>query len=464
MAHKTILFVDDDEVLRQVVTHHLEEAGYRVLAEARGIDGLKAFETASPDLVITDIQMAEMDGFELIARIRAASLDVPIIAVTAFGTVDSAVQAMKLGAGDYLTKPFKKEALLHSVSKGFQTSELLEENRYLRRFVGEYFTLENIIGTSKAMQEVYDVVNKVARTPVTVLITGESGTGKELLAKAIHQNSLRASRPFVAMNCAAIPEGLVESEFFGHKKGSFTGAHADAKGKLEMANGGTLFLDEIGDLPLATQTKLLRVFQDGEFFRVGDSILRRVDVRFIAATNRDLSKMIQEKLFREELYFRVNVVAIKLPPLRERRDDLPLLADHFLKQAALRYGRPQVRFTKEVLNRFENFSWPGNIRELQNAVERMVVLASGDELTPEDLPEEIRKQRRNVTSLTIELPETGVDLESLERDVVQQALERHNWNQTAAAKFLNITRSMLMTRMQKYDLAQPADDARASSR
>ena len=464
MTTKTILFVDDDEVLRRVVTHHLEEAGYRALAEARGSDALKISETASPDLVVTDIQMPEMDGFELIARIRAGWPDIPIIAITAFGSVDSAVQAMKLGASDYLTKPFNKEALLHSISKALECRQLFEENRYLRRFVGEYFTLENIIGTSKAMCDVYEIVQKVAKTPVTVLLTGESGTGKELLAKAIHQNSLRANRPFVAMNCAAIPEGLVEAEFFGHKKGAFTGAHADARGKLEMADGGTLFLDEIGELPLAMQTKLLRVFQDGEFFRVGDSVLRHADVRFIAATNRDLVKMTQDRSFREDLYFRLNVVPIKLPPLRERRDDLPLLADHFLKQAALRYGRPQVRFTKDVLNHFQRFSWPGNIRELQNAVERMVVLARGDELTAEDLPEEIRKQRRGEANWTIDLPETGVDLESLERDVVRQALERHNWNQTAASKYLNITRSMLITRMQKYSLEPPVEDVRASSR
>jgi two-component system NtrC family response regulator len=465
MAVKTILFVDDDEVLRQVVTHHLEEAGYRVLAESRGSDGLKTFDATPPDLVITDIQMAEMDGFELIARIRAAGPDIPIITVTAFASVDSAVQAMKLGADDYLTKPFKKEVLLHSISKALQCSELLQENRALRRFVGEYFTLENIIGTSKPMRDVYEIVQKVARTPVTVLITGESGTGKELMAKAIHQNSSRSGRSFVPINCAAIPEGLVESEFFGHKKGSFTGAHADAKGKLEMADGGTLFLDEVGDLPLPMQTKLLRVFQDGEFFRVGDSTPRHADVRFIAATNRDLVGMTKDKSFREELYFRLNVVPIRLPSLRERRDDIPLLADHFLKEASLRYGRPQIRFTKDSLNFFQNFSWPGNIRQLQNTVERMVVLANGNELGLQDVPDEIRKFQKNgsAANLAIDLPEGGLDLENLERDVIHQALERHDWNQTATSKYLNITRSMLITRMQRYELSQPANAPKAAS-
>jgi two-component system NtrC family response regulator len=463
MGTKTILLVDDDEVLLQVVTHHLEEAGFHVLAHSRGNEGLKTFESTLPDVVITDIQMADMDGFELIARIRAIGPDIPIIAVTAFASVDSAVQAMKLGADDYLTKPFKKEVLLHSINKALKCSELQQENRALRHFVGEYFSLENIIGTSKPMRDVYEIVQKVARTPVTVLITGESGTGKELLAKAIHQNSSRSGRSFIPINCAAIPEGLVESEFFGHKKGSFTGAQADAKGKLEMADGGTLFLDEIGDLPLTMQTKLLRVFQDGEFFRVGDATPRRADIRFIAATNRDLVGMTKDKSFREELYFRLNVVPIRLPSLRERRDDIPLLAHHFLKDAALRYNRPQIRFTKDTLSFFQNCSWPGNIRELQNTVERMVVLASGDELRLQEVLEELRKNSARTANLTIDLPEGGLDLENLERDVIRQALDRHNWNQTATSKYLNITRSMLMTRMQRYDLTQPANELNAAS-
>jgi two-component system NtrC family response regulator len=459
MTDKTILLIDDDDVLRRILTHHLQEAGYTVHAEPRGALGLRHLDTSTVDLVIADLQMPEMDGYELIARIRAISLEIPIIVITAHGSIDSAVQAMKLGADDYITKPFDKGELLHSVGRALERRDLLMENRYLRRFIGEYFTLENIIGTSKPMRDIYHIVEKVAPTPVTVLLSGESGTGKELLAKAIHQNSPRSNHPFVAINCAAIPEGLLESEFFGHRKGSFTGAHADAKGKIEAAEGGTVFLDEIGDLPLGMQAKLLRVLQDGEFCRIGETTPRHADVRVIAATNRDLSKMIEGKTFREDLYFRLNIVPIRVPPLRERREDIPLLADHFLKDAARRYGKLEIRFSKDVFKCFETYIWPGNIREFKNTMERMVVLSNSNVLTTEDIPEEVRRTKKAVGGVLIELPESGVDLESIEREIVQQALERNGWNQTAASKYLNVTRSMLITRMQKYGLAPTNENA-----
>jgi two-component system NtrC family response regulator len=309
------------------------------------------------------------------------------------------------------------------------------------------------------MRDIYHIVEKVAPTPVTVLLSGESGTGKELLAKATHQNSPRSNRPFVAINCAAIPEGLLESEFFGHKKGAFTGAHVDARGKIEAADGGTVFLDEIGDLPLAMQAKLLRVLQDGEFCRIGETTPRHADVRVIAATNQDLSKMTEDKKFREDLYFRLNIVPIRVPPLRERREDIPLLADHFLKDAARRYGKLEIRFGRDVFKCFEAYAWPGNIREFKNTIERMVVLSNGDLLTAEDVPEEVRRTKKAVSGVLIELPDGGVDLESIEREIVQQALERNGWNQTAASKYLNVTRSMLITRMQKYGLAPTNENA-----
>ena len=457
---KSILLIDDDDVLRGVLAHHLEEAGYLVHAEPRGSSGLRFFDTNQVDLIVADLQMPEMDGLELIARIRAVSLETPIIIITAHGSVDSAVQAMKLGAEDFLTKPFPKEDLLLSVARALERKDLLNENRYLRRFIGEYFALENVIGTSRCMRGIYEVVEKVARAAVTVLITGESGTGKELLAKAIHQNSPRSTQPFVAINCAAIPEGLLESEFFGHKKGSFTGANADAKGKIEAADGGTVFLDEIGDLPLAMQAKLLRVLQDGEYCRIGETTSRHADVRVIAATNRDLSKMAEDKGFREDLYFRLNIVPIKLPPLRDRREDIPLLADYFLKDVAKRYGKPGMRFSKDVFKYFDNYAWPGNVRELKNTIERMIVLSNGEVLTAEDVPEEVRQDTRTVSNIRIELPESGVDLEVIEKDIVHEALLRHRWNQTAASKFLNITRSMLISRMQKYALAPEETSAR----
>ena len=463
MAEKTILLIDDDDILRGIVAHHLEETGYRVHAEPSAALGLQFFDSAAVDLVISDLQMPEMDGLELIARIRAVSLDTPIIMITAHGSIESAVQALKLGAEDYLTKPFNKEELLHSAGKALERRDLLTENRYLRRFIGEYFALDNVIGTSKRMRGIYDVVAKVAPTPVTVLLGGESGTGKELLAKAIHQHSPRSARPFVTINCAAIPEGLLESEFFGHKKGSFTGANADAKGKLEAADGGTVFLDEIGELPLAMQAKLLRVLQDGEFCRIGETTPRHADLRVIAATNRDLSKMTEDKTFREDLYFRLNVVPIKVPALRDRRDDMPLLADFFLKDAAKRYGRPEIRFDKDVFSYFKKYSWPGNIRELKNTIERMVVLSNSDLLGSEDIPEEIRRAKTAIGNILMELPESGIDLDGIEREIVLRSLERNGWNQTAASKYLNITRSMLISRMQKYSLSPAKENGGAET-
>ena len=463
MAEKTILLIDDDDVLRGIMAHHLDEAGYRIHSEARGSRGLQFLDGATADLVITDLQMPEMDGYELITRIRAKFPETPIVVITAHGSIDSAVQAMKLGAEDYLTKPFNKEELLHGVRRALERRVLLTENRYLRRFIGEYFALDNVIGKSERMRRVYDIVEKAAPTPVTVLLTGESGTGKELLAKAIHQNSPRSDHPFVAINCAAIPEGLLESEFFGHKKGAFTGANADAKGKIEAADGGTVFLDEIGDLALSMQAKLLRVLQDGEFCRIGETTPRHSDARIIAATNRDLSKMTEDKTFREDLYFRLNVVPIKVPALRDRRDDIPLLADHFLKDAAMRYGRREIRLSKDAFKYLEEYSWPGNIREFRNTIERMVVLSSGDVLTVEDVPEEIRLSKKTVGNILMELPESGVDLEEIEREIVLRALERNGWNQTAASKYLNVTRSVLISRMQKYGLNAGKENGEAES-
>ena len=446
-------------MLRQILQHHVEQAGYRVFSTGEGLQGLELFRTESIDLVVCDIQMPTMDGYDLIARLRAMCLETPIIAITVFGSIDSAVQAMKLGADDYITKPFEKQVLLFNIGKALERRQLLSENRYLKRFVHDYFALENIIGSSEAMNHVYEIVQKVARTHVSIILMGESGTGKELLAKAVHQNSPRSERPFVVVNCAAIPEGLIESEFFGHKKGAFTSAHADAKGKLEMADGGTLFLDEIAELPLAMQAKLLRVLQDGEFVRLGDTTVRHTDVRIIAATNRDLTKMVADKTFRDDLYFRLNIVPITLPPLRKRREDIPLLADYFLKDAATRFGKPNVRFDKDVFSYFERYAWPGNIRELKNTIERMVVLANGDLLVPGDLPAEIREFSMSVNTFEFRFPETGLDLEEVEKEIVLRALERNDWNQTATSKYLNVTRSVLMTRMQRYGLVQPANGA-----
>jgi DNA-binding NtrC family response regulator len=449
---KTILLVDDDASLRRVLTYHLSEAGYRVLTAVDGKSGLEAFTNEQVDLVITDIQMPEMNGLELMRCVNIISPDAVVLVITAYGSIETAVEAMKLGAYDFITKPFNREELLLTVANGFQYTALVRENRSLKQFIDNRFSLDNMIGSSSTMRRVYTLVEKVARTDLAVLITGESGVGKELIAKAIHQNSVRRDGPFVVINCGAIPEGLLESELFGHRKGSFTGAYTDALGKLDAADKGTVLLDEVGDLPFALQAKLLRVLEDGVFTRVGEAAPRRVDVRFLAATNRNLSKMTADGRFREDLFFRLKVVPVHLPPLRERREDIPLLADYFLKEATQRYQRPALRFEKDVFRYFQTYSWPGNVRELKHMVERLVVIAEDDAITINDLPENLTAATGHAANILIQLPDDGIDLEEVEREILRQALDRHEWNQTRAAQYLNITRSALIYRMQKFGL------------
>ena len=451
---KTILLVDDDASLRRVLAHHLSEAGYRVLTAADGKTGLELFTEEQVDMVITDIQMPELSGLELLRRISVMSPDAMVLVITAYGSIETAVEAMKLGAYDYITKPFNREELLITVSKGLAYTALVRENRSLKQFIESRFSLDNLIGTSSAMQRVCNLVEKVARTDLAVLITGESGTGKELIAKAIHQQSARRNGPFIAINCGAIPEGLLESELFGHRKGAFTGAYANARGKLEAADKGTVLLDEIGELPLALQVKLLRVLEGGEFNRVGDTETRRVDIRFLATTNRDLSKMVADGRFREDLYFRLKVMPLHLPPLRERREDISLLADHFLKEIAQRYQRPGLHFEKEVFRYFQAYAWPGNVRELKHAIERMAVIAENDSVGINELPENLTAATGNAANVLLQLPDDGIDLEEVEREILRQALDKHGGNQTRAAQYLNITRSALIYRMQKYGLQQ----------
>lgn len=453
-SEKKILLVDDDASLRRVLSHHLSEAGYQVVAAADGKNGLELFTEERIDLVITDIQMPEMSGLELLRRISVMSPDTVVLMITAFGSIETAVEAMKLGAYDYITKPFNREELLLTVTKALQYTALVRENRSLKQFIESRFTLDNVIGTSSAMRRLYSLVEKVARTDLAVLVTGESGTGKELIAKAIHQHSTRRDRPFVIINCGAIPEGLLESELFGHRKGSFTGAYANARGKFEAADKGTVLLDEIGDLPLALQVKLLRVLETGEFTRVGETQPTRVDVRFLAATNRALSKMVEDGNFREDLYFRLQVVPLHLPPLRERREDIPLLADYFLNEVAQRYQRAALHFEKDIFRYFQSYSWPGNVRELKHTVERLALIAEGDTVGIKDLPENLTAAMGHAANVLVHLPEGGIDLEEVEREILRQALDKHGWNQTRTAQYLSITRSALIYRMQKYELQQ----------
>ncbi len=448
----TVLLVDDDDSLRRVVEYNLREDGYRVIAAADGSAALRDFQSASVDLVLTDVRMPDMDGLELLTRLKAVQPDLPVIVLTAHGTIDSAVEAMKLGAFDYLTKPFNRDQLKAAVRKALEVAALTTENRHLRQVVAERFSFASMIAGSRAMRAVTDTAARVAQGDTTVLLEGESGTGKELLARAIHFHSPRSRGPFVTINCGAIPEHLLETELFGHRRGSFTGAVADRKGKFEGADRGTIFLDEIGELPVHLQVKILRVLQEREIDKVGEPRSINVDVRVIAATNRVLQKMIADGTFRDDLYYRLAVVSILMPPLRERTDDIPLLVDHFLRKHAERLGRVRPSVNKDVYATFNRYGWPGNIRELENIVERALVLDTDGILGLDDLPDRLRTPEQPQGRLRMELPDEGVSLEDVEKELLVAALEKHAWNQTRAAAFLRITRSTLVYRMQKFGL------------
>jgi DNA-binding NtrC family response regulator len=457
-----ILIADDDDSLRRVLEFQLRENGYEVLTASNGLSALDLFTQNEVNCLITDLRMPELSGMELLRRAGAIQADTPVIVITAFGDVETAVEAMRAGAFDFITKPFNREQILLTVRKALAFGEVISENRHLRRLVHEQFRLVNVIGTSHKMEQLLDRVERIAHSDVTVLITGESGTGKELIARGLHFNGQRATRPFIAINCAALPESLIESELFGYKRGSFTGAVRDAKGKFEEASGGTLFLDEVSAMPAILQPKLLRVLQEGEITRLGESSPRRVDVRIIAATNRNLQTMIEDGAFREDLYFRLAVVPIDVPPLRERREDIPLLAEHFLEEACKRYDCGSLRIEREVFAALATYPFPGNVRELKSLIERMVVLARGTSITVSDLPDNIRRPPQYVANVLLEFPPEGLSIELVERDIISRALEIHGGNQTRTARYLDITRSALIYRMQKYGLVttSAAADAR----
>ena len=430
----------------------LKEFGYQVSTAENGARGLELFLSEHPDLVLADFSMPELNGLELMQKIKAISPDTPVILITAFGDVATAVNAMKAGASDFLTKPVEMDQLRLTLDRVSKVTELEDENRKLRALVEERLQFGAIIGTSKRMQDLFRILERVSRTEVAVLILGESGTGKELVAKAIHQHSARKKASFVTIDCGTIPENLMESTLFGHKRGSFTGAMTDQRGLFEEANSGTVFLDEVGEVPLLLQPKLLRILQEGEFTKLGETQPRRVDVRVIAATNRDLSKMVAEGKFREDLFFRLNVIPVKLPALRERKEDIPLLANRFLIEAGNRYGRTALRFSSEVFRIFQQYAWPGNVRELKNTVERLGILAASDIIQPQDLPEEILQVTAGSGELPFSLPDSGLDLEALEKEILRQALAKHNGNRTHAARYLHMTRDTLLYRIQKFGL------------
>jgi two-component system NtrC family response regulator len=457
MANQLILVVDDDASQRRLIEFWLKEDGYTVVTASDGHAGLQMFTETTPALVIADIRMPGLSGLDLLGRIKAINADTPVILITAFGTVGDAVDAMKLGAADYVLKPLNADELKVNVQRALQHQQLVDENRYLRDFSDVAFRFENLVAGSRKMRDVFNLAAQVARRDSTVLVTGESGTGKELLAKAIHQNSLRVAKPFITVNCGAIPENLIESELFGHRRGSFTGAVADRVGKFEAANEGTVFLDEIGELPINLQVRLLRVIQEREIDKIGFPKPIPINVRIVAATNRDLRTLIEDGQFREDLFYRLSVVTVELPPLRERRDDIPLLLTHFLKKHCTRYQLAVPSVSDEALELLTRYHWPGNVRELENVIEHAVVLGPADVIRIEDLPAHIRHATSRVTSISLKLPDEGIDLEEVEKEILLQALEKNQWNQSRAARYLNLSRKTLIYRMEKFGLAEPKE-------
>ena len=457
MSFRNVLIVDDEESMRHLLSVILRDHGYEARAVSNGEDALKELQARDYDLVLSDVRMPRMGGLELLREIQRLHPDLTVIVMSAYGTHDTAIEAMKAGAYDYISKPFKPDEVVLVLKKAEERERLARENRRLRTELASEYRFENIVSGSETMGEVLRQVRKVAPMKTTVLLTGESGTGKELVARAIHELSPRASFPFVAVNCGAIPGELMESELFGHVKGAFTDASRNKKGLAAEADGGTLFLDEVGELPLGLQVKLLRFLQEEEVRRVGDTRSERVDVRVVTATARDLSRAVTAGEFREDLFWRLNVVAIRLPPLRERSGDIPVLAAHFLaKYARLRSDDPVKGISEEALEAMAAYGWPGNVRELEHAVERAVVLSEGPEIREEDLPERIRGG--GAVATRVPLPEGTLSIKratrSMEEQLIRKALEQTRGNRTRAAEVLEISYRALLYKIKEYGLGE----------
>jgi two-component system NtrC family response regulator len=450
-----ILILDDEKNYLLILEAMLGDAGYAVTALDDPETGLAFLGESEVDVVITDMKMPKVTGQQVLEHVKRNYPYIPVIIMTAFGSIEGAVEAMRIGAFDYIAKPFANDELLLTVEKASRFAAAQRENMLLRQSLEDRFSAENIIGRGKAMQRVLEMVGKAAPTRSTVLVTGESGTGKELVAKAIHYASPRKNAPFVSVNCMALASGVLESELFGHEKGSFTGAVARKRGRFEMAHEGTIFLDEIGELSPELQVKLLRVLQERKFERVGGSEPVEVDIRILAATNRNLAEAVAAGTFREDLYYRLNVVHIQMPPLRERREDIPILASHFLERYSGENNKNFKGFSAEAMDYLTAYEWPGNVRQLQNVVERCVVLAGSDVVGVEDLPGEIRDEESQYKSavdflpVTINLNET---LEKIEAALIRRALARSNLVQVKAAEMLGISKSLLQYKLKKYKM------------
>jgi DNA-binding NtrC family response regulator len=444
MARKiSILIVDDEESVRDSLFNWFIEDGYKVDCAEDAKKALSILESESYDIILADIKMPGMDGMEMLKRIKALKKDSIVIIMTAFATVDTAVQALKDGAFDYVTKPFDPDDLSHLIRNATKQISLAEENEKLKERVVSLENVENLVGNSESMRKVLKEIESVAQSNSSVIITGESGTGKELVARAIHANSSRKFFPMVSVHCGALTESLLESELFGHEKGAFTGAVYNRKGRFEMADSGTIFLDEIATISSKMQVELLRVLETKSFMRVGGNKEITSDFRVICATNRDLKNMVDKGLFREDLYYRLNVVNINVPPLRERIEDIPLLVDYFIRKYCNSMNRPLISIETAALKRLEEFSFPGNIRELENMIERAIVVGNGKKITIRDLP-----IGREMASLSVE------SLDDLEKNHIQLILAKYNWNISAAAKALKVDRVTLYNKIKKYDLSQ----------
>ncbi len=471
-AEIKILVVDDEKSILEFLEIMLSREGYQVEIADSGAKALIQLKKSKVDVVITDISMPEMDGIQLLSKIKQAQPDCAVIIITAHGSTGSAVEAMKLGASDYLTKPFQIDEMKLAIETALKGLALEKENRQLKSELGLKFSLNNIIGTSPAMQEVFDLVKRVAATKSNIMILGESGTGKELVAHAVHANSGNPGSPFVVINCAAVPESLFESELFGHKKGAFTGAVQDKIGIFEQANTGTLFLDEVGDIPLTIQVKLLRAIQQKIFRPVGGTEDVSVDVRLICATNKNLEEMVAKGLFREDLFYRLNVIQIRLPALRERKDDIPTLAEYFLSRFSLVMGKPIKTISKEAMRYLFSYSFPGNVRELENIIERAVALESQSAILPESLPQKLLLSKEGISANTDSaispsptLPTAGTSsatnfdlekgVENFERQHILKALEETNGVKKKAAELLGISFRSLRYRIEKYEISDP---------
>ncbi|HLW75994.1 MAG TPA: sigma-54 dependent transcriptional regulator [Bryobacteraceae bacterium] len=449
MLRQTILVIEDEEKLRRVIGLGLSGAGYDVKAVGTAEEGFKLAGDA--DLILTDLKLPGMDGLALLEKLNGQNSHAPVIVMSAFGTVENAVAAMKQGAVDFLPKPFSLDHLGVVVHKALEVRKLRDENRELREALGQKYQFENIIGRSQAMQEIFATVARVAGTRATVLLAGESGVGKDMIARAIHQHSPRKDRPFVKINCTALPENLMESELFGYEKGAFTGANVSKAGKFEAADTGTVFLDEIGDVPGSIQVKLLRVLQDREFERLGSNKVMHTDVRVIAATNVDLRAALEQGTFREDLYYRLNVVPLDIPPLRERKEDIPYLVEHFAKKF-------NGQISEGALERMMSYHWPGNVRELENVVERSVLLAPGARVEAADVKLDTAGRPRAAASSGDPFIPEGMTLDEYEQSIIREALKRANGNKSQAARLLGLTRNALRYRLAQMGIEESGRD------